>query len=131
VPLLQVYSTPLVGVWVKGPAGVLHPLVAAACWRFAYSSLLIDRAVNPEDGAFLLLLCPEGGWSGMQQCAARSLVMYCCSSGFPAAQKQQGIAWRQAHPYKEVLLSLGGPPSVPTMHLALHGPTECQRPLMC
>ena len=57
---LQVYSTPLVGVWVKGPSNVLHPLVAAACLRFAYSSLLMDRAVNPEDGAFLLLLCPEG-----------------------------------------------------------------------
>jgi hypothetical protein len=51
---------PLVGVWVKGPSSVLHPLVAAACLRFAFSSLLADRAVNPESGAFLLLLCPEG-----------------------------------------------------------------------
>jgi hypothetical protein len=57
---LQVYSMPLVGVWVKGPSSVLHPLVAAACLRFAFSSLLADRAVNPETGAFLLLLCPEG-----------------------------------------------------------------------
>lgn len=57
---LQVYSTPLVGVWVKGPSSVMHPLVAAACVRFVYSTLLADRAVNPENGAFLLLLCPEG-----------------------------------------------------------------------
>jgi hypothetical protein len=57
---LQVYSTPLVGVWVKGPSSVLHPLVTAACLRFAYSSLLLDRAVSTDDGAFLLLLCPEG-----------------------------------------------------------------------
>jgi hypothetical protein len=55
-----VYSTPLVGVWVKGPSSVLHPLAAAACLRFACSSLLMDRAVNPEDGSFILLLCPEG-----------------------------------------------------------------------
>lgn len=54
------YSTPLVGVWVKGPSSVLHPLVTAACLRFAYSSLLLDRAVSTDDGAFLLLLCPEG-----------------------------------------------------------------------
>jgi hypothetical protein len=57
---VQVYSTPLVGVWVKGPSSVLHPLVAAACLRFAFNSLLADRAINPEDAAFLLLLCPEG-----------------------------------------------------------------------
>lgn len=57
---VQVYSTPLVGVWVKGPSSVVHPLVAAACLRFAHSSLLADRAVNPDSGAFLLLLCPEG-----------------------------------------------------------------------
>lgn len=58
--VLQVYSTPLVGVWVKGPNSVMHPLVAAACLRFVYSSLLADRAVNPDSAAFLLLLCPEG-----------------------------------------------------------------------
>jgi hypothetical protein len=56
----QVYSTPLVGVWVKGPSSVLHPLVTAACLRFAFSSLLMDRAVSPDNAAFLLLLCPEG-----------------------------------------------------------------------
>eukprot|EP00775_Hariotina_reticulata_P008744 gene8744-8924_t len=55
----NVYTTPLVGLWVKGPGSVMHPLVAAACQRFAYSSLLMDRAVS-GDGAFLLLLCPEG-----------------------------------------------------------------------
>lgn len=56
----QVYSMPLVGGWVKGPSSPLHPLVAAACLRFAFSSLLADRAVNADTGAFLLLLCPEG-----------------------------------------------------------------------
>jgi hypothetical protein len=62
---VQVYSMPLVGVWVKGPSSVLHPLVAAACLRFAFSSLLADRAVNPDSGAFLLLLCPEGEAQGL------------------------------------------------------------------
>ncbi|WIA18378.1 hypothetical protein OEZ85_009840 [Tetradesmus obliquus] len=57
---VNVYSMPLVGVWVKGPSSPLHPLVAAACLRFAFSSLLADRAVNADTGAFLLLLCPEG-----------------------------------------------------------------------
>jgi hypothetical protein len=53
-----------VGVWVKGPASVLHPLVGVACLRFAFSSLLMDRAVSTDGGAaFLLLLCPEGVWA--------------------------------------------------------------------
>lgn len=56
----QVYSTPLVGVWVKGPTSVMHPLVVVACVRFVANSLLMDRSVNPEHGSFLLLLCPEG-----------------------------------------------------------------------
>lgn len=85
----QVYSTPLVGVWVKGPSSVLHPLAAAACLRFACSSLLMDRAVNPEDGSFILLLCPEGeagegGCKTVEPCslglgmsALRKLVMGC------------------------------------------------------
>lgn len=55
----QVHTTPLVGVWVKGPDSPLHPLVAAACIKFFYSSTLLDRALQ-EDGSFLLLLCPEG-----------------------------------------------------------------------
>jgi hypothetical protein len=56
---LQVYSTPLVGVWVRGPASLLHPLVACACLKFFYSSVLLDRVVQP-DGSFMLLLCPPG-----------------------------------------------------------------------
>jgi len=48
-----------VGVWVKGPDSPLHPLVAAACLKFYYSSTLLDRALQQED-SFLLLLCPEG-----------------------------------------------------------------------
>jgi hypothetical protein len=48
-----------VGVWVKGPDSPLHPLVAAACLKFYYASTLLDRALQGE-GAFLLLLCPEG-----------------------------------------------------------------------
>lgn len=51
---------PLVGVWVKGPDFPLHPLVAAACFKFYYSSTLLDRALQ-QDGSFLVLLCPEGG----------------------------------------------------------------------
>ena len=64
LPPLQVHTTPLVGVWVKGPDSPLHPLVAAACFKFYYASTLLDRALQ-QDGSFLLLLCPEGarlGW---------------------------------------------------------------------
>ena len=56
---MQVYALPLVGVWVKGPSSVQHPLVAAACLKFCYSQVLLDR-VTTEDATFLLLLCPEG-----------------------------------------------------------------------
>jgi hypothetical protein len=59
---LQVFSTPLVGVWVKGPSSPCHPLVAAACLKFCYSHVLLDRAMQ-RDASFLLLLCPEGGWA--------------------------------------------------------------------
>lgn len=95
----QVYSTPLVGVWVKGPSSVLHPLAAAACLRFACSSLLMDRAVNPEDGSFILLLCPEGeagegGCKTVEPCsiglgmsALRKLVMAC--AGFKCWHSMQ------------------------------------------
>jgi hypothetical protein len=55
----QVHTTPLVGVWVKGPDSPLHPLVAAACIKFYYSSTLLDRALQ-SDGASLLLLVPDG-----------------------------------------------------------------------
>ena len=55
----QAHTTPLVGVWVKGPDSPLHPLVAAACLKFYYSSTLLDRALQGHD-SFLLLLCPEG-----------------------------------------------------------------------
>lgn len=48
---------------MKGPDSPLHPLVAAACLKFYYSSTLLDRALQQDD-AFLLLLCPEGGWLG-------------------------------------------------------------------
>lgn len=58
-------STPLVGVWVKGPDSPLHPLAAAACLRFFYASTLLDRALQGPDGdAFLLLLLPEGAPAG-------------------------------------------------------------------
>lgn len=57
--LLQVYCTPLVGVWVKGPTSLLHPLVSSACLKYYYCSTLLDRVVQ-SDGAFLLLLAPEG-----------------------------------------------------------------------
>ena len=57
----QVHTTPLVGVWVKGPDSPLHPLVAAACLKFYYASTLLDRALQGE-GSFLLLLCPDGEW---------------------------------------------------------------------
>jgi hypothetical protein len=33
---VQVYSVPLVGVWLRGVASVDHPLVAAACCRYAH-----------------------------------------------------------------------------------------------
>ncbi len=56
----EVYGTPLVGVWVKGAAGVRHPAVYAACLRYAYCPGLPDRAAQDEGGAFLLLLCPGG-----------------------------------------------------------------------
>jgi hypothetical protein len=59
----SVHTTPLVGVWVKGPDSPLHPLVAAACLKFYYASTLLDRALQQDD-SFLLLLCPEGGWRG-------------------------------------------------------------------
>jgi hypothetical protein len=72
----QVYSMPLVGVWVKGPSSVLHPLVAAACLRFAFSSLLADMAVNPDSGAFLLLLCPEG--EVPKACSTYFAIQYSC-----------------------------------------------------
>ncbi|KIZ02862.1 putative SCL-interrupting locus like protein [Monoraphidium neglectum] len=55
----NVHTTPLVGMWVKGPDSPLHPLVAAACLKYYYASTLLDRA-HQEDGSFLLLLCPEG-----------------------------------------------------------------------
>ena len=61
----QVHTTPLVGVWVKGPDTPLHPLVAAAALKFYYASTLLDRALQ-EGGSFLLLLCPEGAaWAGV------------------------------------------------------------------
>ena len=63
--LPQVFSVPLVGVWLRGLSCVDHPLVMAACLRFAYSSdgVLPDRCVQ-ADGAFLLLLCPGGECGG-------------------------------------------------------------------
>jgi hypothetical protein len=55
----------------------MHPLVAAACQRFAYSSLLMDRAVSGE-GAFLLLLCPEGEW--LISCGMKGQLLQLCKS---------------------------------------------------
>ena len=60
----QVYSVPLVGVWVRGVRSTGHPLVVATCLRFAYCSTLADRATQP-DGAFLLLLIPPGVYMGL------------------------------------------------------------------
>ncbi|GFH33140.1 uncharacterized protein HaLaN_32464, partial [Haematococcus lacustris] len=53
----EVFSLPLVGVWVRGASCPDHPLVAAACLSFATSRALPDKAVQP-DGSFLLLLFP-------------------------------------------------------------------------
>ncbi len=58
-PCAQVFSVPLVGVWLRGAPGPQHPLVLAACLRFACSATLPDRAFN-EAGAFLLLMYPPG-----------------------------------------------------------------------
>eukprot|EP00798_Chlamydomonas_sp_ICE-L_P015751 gene15751-21874_t len=59
---LQVYSVPLVGVWVRGAStGVVHPMVLAACLRFAYSAGLPDRALQPDNSFLMLLFPPEGG----------------------------------------------------------------------
>ena len=61
---VQVYSVPLVGVWVRGtPSGLDHPMVLAACLRFACSTGLPDRVLQP-DGAFLLLIFPPGEAQG-------------------------------------------------------------------
>ncbi|GLI60700.1 hypothetical protein VaNZ11_002793 [Volvox africanus] len=51
----NVYSVPLVGVWVRGVRGTNHPVLYATALQFAYASTLPDRAVQP-DGAFLLLI---------------------------------------------------------------------------
>ncbi|KAL6753897.1 hypothetical protein V8C86DRAFT_3139572 [Haematococcus lacustris] len=56
----EVFSLPLVGVWVRGASCPDHPLVAAACLSFATSRALPDKAVQP-DGSFLLLLFPPEG----------------------------------------------------------------------
>jgi hypothetical protein len=53
---------PLVGVWVRGVASPHHPLVFAACLRFAYGAAMLDRAIQP-DGAFLVLIFPPEGCS--------------------------------------------------------------------
>jgi hypothetical protein len=57
--LVQCYSVPLVGVWVKGVEDPTHPLVAAACLRFRFASTLPDRALQ-QGSAHLLLLFPPG-----------------------------------------------------------------------
>lgn len=59
LPLLQVFSVPLVGAWVRGVRSLDHPLVAVACLRFGYSDTLPDRA-RAEGGSFLLLMYPPG-----------------------------------------------------------------------
>jgi hypothetical protein len=95
---VQVFSTPLVGVWVKGPSSPCHPLVAAACLKFCYSHVLLDRAVQ-RDASFLLLLCPEGGW------AAHMLARggWDCGSSYDLACTnrwlgEQGLpSWLQTH----------------------------------
>jgi hypothetical protein len=53
--LLQVYSLPLVGVWLSGVGGLTHPLVAAAVLKFCFSSVLPDK-VTEADGSFLVVL---------------------------------------------------------------------------
>lgn len=60
--LLQVYSVPLVGVWVRSPGvrSASHPLAVAAAAKFALGGLLPDRAAQQPGGAFLLLLFPGG-----------------------------------------------------------------------
>ncbi len=58
----QVYSVPLVGVWVRSPGvrSATHPLAVAAAAKFALGGLLPDRAAQQPGGAFLLLLFPGG-----------------------------------------------------------------------
>lgn len=60
LPTMQVYSMPLVGVWVRGVRSVSHPVVLAACLRFAYASTLPDKALQP-DSSFLLAVFLPGG----------------------------------------------------------------------
>ena len=80
VRLPQVFSMPLVGVWVRGVGTVEHPAVLAACLRFAFSTTLLDKATQPPD-AFLLLLFPPGA-PGCEQLshAAQLLLRTKCTS---------------------------------------------------
>ncbi|GLC59124.1 hypothetical protein PLESTB_001450900 [Pleodorina starrii] len=91
----NVYSVPLVGVWVRGVRKTEHPLVYATALQFAYATALPDRAVQP-DGAFLLLLFSGEG-----------PVPRCYEARFtdPSAQPQP---WPHGHDARSALLSPAG-----------------------
>lgn len=56
----NVFSVPLVGVWVRGVSSINHPLVLAAAVRFAFCTTLTDKVT--QDGSFMLLVFPPGEW---------------------------------------------------------------------
>ncbi|EFJ47902.1 hypothetical protein VOLCADRAFT_91573 [Volvox carteri f. nagariensis] len=96
---VQVYSVPLVGVWVRGVRGTDHPAVYTAALQFAYGSTLPDRAVQ-SDGAFLLLIF-----------TGESPVARCYEARFtdPSAQPQLQAHGRETR--SECFSPAGGPNS--------------------
>lgn len=73
---LQVFSVPLVGVWVAGVTVPQHPLLLAACLRYAYSTALPDRAM--QDGrTFLVAVYPPGGRGGITWVGLAWAGMWC------------------------------------------------------
>ncbi|GFR46149.1 hypothetical protein Agub_g7676 [Astrephomene gubernaculifera] len=84
---VNVYSMPLVGVWVRGARGPEHPLVYCTALKFAYGTVLPDRVTQP-DGSFLVLLFT--GDSPMPRC-------YEARFSDPTAPNQQDLQQTQAN----------------------------------
>lgn len=68
----QVYSVPLVGIWVRGIRPLDHPLVYAACLKFRFSSVLPDRCgCRRQHNTPLRACCLLVAWSSLSLTLAR------------------------------------------------------------